>query len=180
MSKAKLKKHLMMLPKERIVNIVLELYDARKEAKEFLDFYLEPNEDKKLEEYKAIIREEFFPKRRIEPQCRFTVCRKAISDFKKLKPHPMCIADLMLYYIECGVEMTVMYGDMWEQFYTALENNFDKAMAYICQNGYGEPFRERIERMLHEAEHCGWGFPDTLWDMYYEHMQSNGYDVDIS
>lgn len=45
MSKAKLKKHLLSLTKEQITDIVLELYDARKEAKEYLEFYLEPNCD---------------------------------------------------------------------------------------------------------------------------------------
>ena len=82
MSKAQLKKNLMALTKEQVIDVVLELYDARKEAKEYLDFYLNPNDDAKLEEYKKIIYNEFFPKRG-EPKCRFSVCRKAISDFKK-------------------------------------------------------------------------------------------------
>ena len=34
MSKAKLKKHLLSLTKEQITDIVLELYDARKEEKD--------------------------------------------------------------------------------------------------------------------------------------------------
>lgn len=63
MSKAQLKKHLSALTKEQIIEVILELYDARKEAKEYLEFYLNPNEDEKLEEYKRIIRDEFFPKR---------------------------------------------------------------------------------------------------------------------
>lgn len=42
MSKAKLKKHLLSLTKEQITDIVLELYDARKEAKDYLEFYLLP------------------------------------------------------------------------------------------------------------------------------------------
>lgn len=41
MSKAKLKKHLLSLTKEQITDIVLELYDAHKEAKDYLEFYLE-------------------------------------------------------------------------------------------------------------------------------------------
>ena len=140
----------------------------RKEAKEYLEFYLNPNEDLKLEEYKRIIHDEFFPKRG-EPKCRFNICRKAISDFKKLKPHPVCLADLMLYYIEMGCEMTSMYGDMWEQYYITLETNFGKAMELIAKLGYTEQFGERIERMLKSVEDCGWGFPDTLYDVYYEH-----------
>ena len=43
MSKAKLKKHLLSLTKEQITDIVLELYDARKEAKDYLEFYLAPD-----------------------------------------------------------------------------------------------------------------------------------------
>ena len=52
MSKVQLKKHLSALNKEQIIEVMLELYDARKEAKEYLEFYLNPNEDEKLEEYK--------------------------------------------------------------------------------------------------------------------------------
>ncbi len=50
MTKAQLKKHLQKLPKEQVIEVILELYDARKEAKEYLDFYTNPNEDAKLEE----------------------------------------------------------------------------------------------------------------------------------
>ena len=39
MSKAQLKRHLTKLTKEQVIDVVLELYDARKEAKEYLEFY---------------------------------------------------------------------------------------------------------------------------------------------
>ena len=101
MSKATVKKILMSMPKEEIIGMVLEMYDARKEAKEYLEFYANPDEDAKLEEYKKIITEEFYPSRgRQEPKTRFSVCRKAVSDYKKLKPSPDKLADLMLYYVE--------------------------------------------------------------------------------
>ena len=53
----------MSMPKEEIIGMVLEMYDARKEAKEYLEFYANPDEDGKLEEYKKIITEEFYPSR---------------------------------------------------------------------------------------------------------------------
>lgn len=34
----------MSMDKSEIIKMVLELYSARKEAKEYLDFYAEPNE----------------------------------------------------------------------------------------------------------------------------------------
>lgn len=88
MSKSTIKKLLKSMTKDEIITMVLELYSARKEAKDYLEFYAEPDEQGKLEEYKDIIREEFYPKRNRDPQMRFSVCRKAVSDFKKLTPLP--------------------------------------------------------------------------------------------
>ena len=70
MSKSTIKKLLQSMTKEDIIEMVLELYSARKEAKEYLEFYASPDEKGKLEEYKSIIREEFYPKKRREPQTR--------------------------------------------------------------------------------------------------------------
>ena len=103
------------------------MYDARKEAKEYLEFYANPDEDGKLEEYKKIITEEFYPaKSNKDPKTRFSVCRKAVSDYKKLKPSADKLADLMLCYVENACQFTYDYGDMWEQYYTYVENNFEK------------------------------------------------------
>ena len=99
----------MSMDKSEIIKMVLELYSARKEAKEYLDFYAEPNEGQKLEEYKHIIREEFYPSRNREPKTRFSVCRKALSDFKKLKPSEDSVAELMVFYMEtCGSNSMIL------------------------------------------------------------------------
>ena len=63
MSRAKLKKYLQTLPKEQVIEVILELYDARKEAKDYLEFYLTPDSNAELEKCKKIIRQEFFPPR---------------------------------------------------------------------------------------------------------------------
>jgi len=49
----------MSMSKEDIIGMVLEMYDARNAAKEYLEFYANPDEDGKLKEYKKIITEEF-------------------------------------------------------------------------------------------------------------------------
>ena len=64
MSKTTIKKLLQSMTKAEIIEMVLELYSARKEAKEYLEYYACPDENEKLEEYKSIIREEFYPKKR--------------------------------------------------------------------------------------------------------------------
>lgn len=64
MSKTTVKKTLIAMSKEEIIDMVLAMYDARKEAKEYLEFYTNPDEDGKLEEYKKIITEEFYPSKK--------------------------------------------------------------------------------------------------------------------
>lgn len=63
----------------------------------------------------------------------------------------------MLFYIEQGCEYTMTFGDMWEQYYVTLENNFEKAMEFISLHGLLPNYNERIERMLNATD-CGWGF----------------------
>lgn len=172
MSKATVKKILMSMPKEDIIGMVLEMYDARKEAKEYLEFYVNPDEDGKLEEYKKIIVEEFYPTKGKNPvgKTRFAICRKAVSDYKKLKPSADKLADLMLCYVENACRFTYDYGDMWEQYYTSVENNFDKTMAFIAKNNMLEHFKPRLKQCVEWASPCGWGFADTIADIYYEYF----------
>ncbi len=105
MSKAKLKKHLSALSKEQVVDIMLQLYDASKEANSWLEFYLEPNSDAELEKYKKAIRSQFYGRNDWPKDPSFRECNKLITSFQKLIPDPNAIADLMLYYVEHGVAL---------------------------------------------------------------------------
>ena len=131
-----------------------------------------PNDKEKLEHYKAIIINEFFPKRG-EEKMRFSVCRKAVSEFKSLDPLPEFLADLMLCIPECASEIADNYGDLWEQFYDATENNFEAAMKYINKHGLQSVFQKRIDQILHNCESSGWGFPDAMWDIYYDYSDKD-------
>lgn len=163
MSKAKVKAFLQGMDKSEIIKVVLELYSARKEAKEYLDFLVDPNEEAKLEEYKHIIKEEFYPDNpRREPKTRFSVCRKAISDFKKLGASPQNIAELMVFYMENACEFTYEFGDMWEQYYDSVETNFQKTCQYLVANGLFEQFEKRLEQCVKWSSACGWGFGDSI------------------
>lgn len=173
MSKSKLKSILMSMDRERIIKLVLELYSARKEAQEYLDFYTEPDEYSKLNEYKHIIKEEFYPSRNSEPKTRFSVCRKAVSDFKKLKPSANTLADLMVFYMETVCRFTYDYGDMWEQFYISVEGNFNKTLNHLVLTNLWDKYDLRIRQCLRWADSSGWGFSDALNEMYEEHRKQN-------
>lgn len=167
MSKSTIKKLLKSMTKDEIITMVLELYSARKEAKDYLEFYAEPDEQGKLEEYKDIIREEFYPKRNREPKMRFSVCRKAVSDFKKLKPSVDSLAELMVSYMEWAIQATYDYGDLWEQYYDSVEGNFSKTINYIVDNGLWSKYDSRLQQCVKWSSHSGYGFGDTIADIYW-------------
>lgn len=168
MSKTTIKKLLQSMSKEEIIEMVIEMYDARKEAKEFLEYYANPNENGKLEAYKKIIRAEFYPEGHREPKTRFTVCRKAIADFKKLKPSADALSELMLSYMEYAIKFTYDFGDMWEQYYDSVEGNFEKTVQFIAKNNLWEKYDKRLLQCVEWASGCGYGFADIIADTYEE------------
>lgn len=173
MSKSKLKAVLRTMEKEDLIFMVMELYDARKEAKEYLDFYAEPNEAAKLEEYKQIIINEFFPQGSKEARCRLSICRKAISNFIKLKVSPEVVADLMLCYAENGCKYIYEYWNKSEQFYRSLANNFDKTLLFIMENDLLGQFEFRIRQCLQWADGGGYNFFNVLQYSFQERTGKN-------
>ena len=169
MSKPQLKRHLQSLTQKQIIDVILQLYDAKKEAQEWLDYYLQPNESAKLEQFKKIINDEFYPSGRKEPKTRFSVCRKAISDFKKLHPRDEYVAELMAFYVETGCRFTYDFGDMWEQYYDSMTRNFAAMMKFLNTHNLIVRFQSNLNNILRYVENCGWGFEDDIKDIYYEY-----------
>ena len=169
MSKAKLKKHMLSMTKEQVVDVMLELYSSSKEAKSWLEFYIEPDVKKELEKYKKAIRNQFFSWKGYPKDPSFRECNNLVSSFMKLYPDPHTTADLMLYYVEQGCELTRQFGDYDAPFYRAVENNFNKAMKFISEYNLDVELYPRIKRMIDSVDCLGYGFQDNLWEIYRDH-----------
>jgi hypothetical protein len=170
MSKVALKKHLQSLTKEQLIETVIEMYDNIKPAKEYLEFFLNPNEKEMFEKYKDIIVKEFYPTGKYsEPKTRFSVAKKAIAEFRTLKPSPELLGDLMLILPEMVCKFTSEYGDMWEQYYDSAYTNFKNALIYLQKNNLLENFKLRCEDCVKYASPCGYGFADDIADIFYQY-----------
>ena len=98
MSKARLKKTLNSLSKEQIIEIVTEMYDARKEAKEYLEYWLEPDSDKELERREVMIKRLFFTTSdRPRKLPSVTDIKKVVKDFTTICFDSEKTALLLLY-----------------------------------------------------------------------------------
>lgn len=170
MSKPALKKELSKLSKEQLITHILDLYEKNKAVKEFYNHYLNPSNEKELaKKYKKIIRNEFNVE---NPMCsgeKFSVAKRAISDFKSLHPSPELLADVMLYLPESACELTHCYGDFSEQFYIATYNNYKTALEFLARHDLLDSFKNRSEQCVEWASSCGYGFGDDMDDAFYEY-----------
>jgi hypothetical protein len=166
MGKRDLKKELAEYDKKMLIGLISELYDKNKSVREYLDYYLAPNEKTSFETFKIKVREAFYPKRGFG--FKLAVGKKVISDFRKLNPTKESLIDLMLYYVECGVEFTNDYGDINENYYLSLERTFRDALSLVDKHLLHDTFKDRALNILGESENIGWGFHDTLVSFYFE------------
>ena len=90
--------------------------------------------------------------------------RKAISDYKKATHDPVGTLELMVYYVECGNQFTVDYGDIDEAFYESLDAMFTQVVKTLQKSDEKtvERFLPRLEGIVRQAHGIGWGYYDTI------------------
>ena len=172
MSKSQVKKLLSSMSKEEVINVVMELYDARKESRDYLDYYANPNEKGELEKFKKVVLKEFDDDISRNPKCRFSVCRKALSDFKKLAPSSDTLAEAMVFYVERVYEFSFNAGDLWEQYYDSAISNFRSTLRFLIKNNMLESMIPRIVQIMAWSWPCGYGFHDETGDIFCELVPS--------
>ncbi len=148
MSKIKLQKYLANFSKEEIIEIILNLYDARAEAKDYLEFFLNPNEQKRMDKVKSIIYKEFF-KTRGYPRTRITVCRKAIKDFISLGASHEAQAEVIFFYFDLVIQYLQENHFIKPTHIKALEIYLNDAQniitTYRLQDRYAQRARKNLE-----------------------------------
>lgn len=97
---------------------------------------------------------------------RASVARKAISDYKKISCSNTGLADIMLTFVESGVWCTKEYGDIDETFYCSMESMYESAIKFISKGGLSKEFNDRFFDIVEDTTNMGWGFHDTLSDIY--------------
>lgn len=170
MSKPALKKELNRLTKEQLIEQILDLYDKNKAVKEFYDFYLNPRNEKELSaKYKKIIIKGFDVARPERSGLKYSIAKRAISDFRDLQPSPEALADVMLTLPECACEFTYSYGDMDEAFYNGAYNNFAATLKFMDKHDLLDQFKLRAEQCVKWATVCGYGFSDEIAQVFYDY-----------
>jgi len=159
-----IKRELNKLDKNKLVELIADLYKKNKSVKEFFAFYINPNENELYKKYRDKVYEAFYPKRGFGLKLKDG--KQAISEFKKLGGSLNLLADLMLCYVETGVEFTNDYGDIDENYYLSIERMYIQALSLMSKEDLLDKFAERVKKAMIDASNIGWGFSDSMAEIY--------------
>ncbi len=158
MSKAQLKKTLASMDVPSITEMLCELYDARPEAKEYLEFWLNPDLKAELEKYKVKVHRLFFTtsgKPRKRPT--ITSIKKELKYFSSLCFDPEIMAQLYIYLCEIDIQWLREKRNPATSIKSA-QGNLEMCRKYIEASGLEENFAIKLERLeddLKEEEKRG-------------------------
>ncbi|MFD0961595.1 DUF6155 family protein [Paenibacillus chungangensis] len=169
-----IKKALKQYEKDALITMLVDCYKSSKDVKNYIHVLLHP-EDATQELYENArkqIENEFFPLKGYG-KLRLAKAKSAISEFKKLSNDELRTLDLMIYYVEQGVDFTVTYGDISEAFYSSMESMYTSVLNKIGDSVSKRAlFNARLLKIVNDTDGIGWGFHDYLAGEYYEWASS--------
>ncbi|HEY5583179.1 MAG TPA: DUF6155 family protein [Ruminiclostridium sp.] len=170
--------------REALMDLLTDSYKAIPQLKEYITAKYAGQDTMKqiFETYKNKVHDVFFPEN-MKAQFKIGEARKAVSDFKKLCTDEIFVIDMMLYYVEMGVEFTNTYGDISESFYSSVENMYQSVIDSINKHKDSEIFNMlswRLKAVVDDTSGIGWGFHDSLSDTHYEIKWLDIEDIDTN
>ena len=146
--------------------ILQDLYGFSAENKAFFHsrFLSDQDGNEYLEPYKARIREAVCPEGHWHI-IQLSDGRKAISEFKKANGKLSDILSLMLYYVKCGNDYTLKFGDIDAPFYDSMVSMFSRLVKTLIKQEdetLVSEFMPLLEAEFKRVEWTGWGYGDGL------------------
>ena len=155
--------------KKHLMDLLCDLYCLSSNNKDFFHTRFSIGEDP-LSPYKLIIQNAIHPYLEDNESLDIERANDAISQYSKAVDNPSGEADLRIFYVECGNNFTLSYGDIDEDFYDSLLEMYDYAIETVLELPVKEQnaFKTRLYEIMKSASGIGWGYYDGLCDLYYK------------
>jgi len=152
-----------------LIQLIASLYGLSKGNRDFLHARFSIGDDP-IGPYKKVIEDCMYPDVFRNKPIQISTAKKAINEYSKAVGDAKGEAELMTYFVECGNQLTVEYGDIGEGFYNALLRMYARAINKVLSLPDEEQreFRERLRTIMVTSNKIGWGYHDGLCEQYYE------------
>ncbi|WP_415874784.1 DUF6155 family protein [Clostridium sp.] len=144
----KLREYIDSLDEDVLKLQVIDMYRIFPEVKRYYDLKINPDLERKLlEQYKMLIKKKFyFYKGKVK--VRYADISKIIREFNDKATMPDNVVELMLYYIDLGIELANTYGMAEEEFYINVEATFLKALKHISKYDLKDTFKDKVKSIV--------------------------------
>ncbi|TWJ18927.1 hypothetical protein [Geobacter argillaceus] len=152
-----------------LIGLISDLYAYSTPNKNFLHARFSLGSDS-LKPYKKIIEDALFPDVMSNDDVEIATAKKAISDYGKAVGDPKGMLELMVHFVECGASFSLDVGYDDEHFFASLERMYEKAVKLLLtlDEAIIDDYYDRFEDLVISTQDIGWGFHDTLGDIFYE------------
>ncbi len=156
---------------KQLYGLIQDLYQFSPENREFFHarFFSRgrPSHDA-LEPYMDRIRIAVSPSEPWKQDVKLSAGRKAIRDFKKANGDISATLELMLYYVRCGNDFTLEFGDIDGPFYDSLVSMFGSIVTTLIRQDEPSLTHKFAPKLIAEFERIdgkmGWGYAEGLRD----------------
>ena len=158
----------------QLLGLLQDLYRFSEHNASFMHarFLSEHTQTDHLAVYKKRIQQAVNPNQPWNQGIHLAEGRKAISDFKKANGNIRNTLILMVYYVKCGNDFTLEFGDIDEAFYNSLGSMFYKIIQILIAQNDKDLVAEwlpMLEAEFHRIDGTvGWNYPDELSDYLAE------------
>lgn len=163
---------------QELLQLIRDVYALRPEVKDFIHArFLRAKAN--VAPYKKTIHQSLYPDVIHGEDMDLARGRKAISDYKKATHDPVGTLELMVYYVECGNQFTVDYGDIDAGFYESLESMFTQVVKMLQKSDQDtiDRFLPRLEGIVRQAHGIGWGYYDAIAETLEETFPQCAYAI---
>ena len=156
--------------KAQLMVLIRDLYGLNKPNADFLHARLlgDANGAQSLEPYKRRIREAVSPEEPWKQYVSLSAGRKAISEYRKANGDARGLLELMLYYVRCGNDFTLEFGDIDEPFYNSMCSMVDQFCKLLIKQEDPNLANEFVAQLEVEFQRIdgrmGWGYADEIRD----------------
>jgi len=153
--------------KDQLIGLIQDLHKLSTTNADFIHARLLGNDAAQSPAlYKKRIKQAISPAQPWKQDVQLREGRKAISDYKKASGDVRGILSLMVYYLQCGNDFTLEFGDIDEPFYNSLCSILDQVKKQLIAEDNHQLAAEFIPLLEHEFQRIdgqmGWGYPDEF------------------
>jgi len=153
----------------QFLELVGDLYRLSENNKEFFHARFSLSENP-LEPYKRLIQDAIHPYIEDNETLDIGRAEDAIVRYSKAIDDVKGETELMVFFVECGNNFTLSYGDIDDEFYDSVLLMYEKAIQNVTELPTEEQkvFKERLHEIMDSASGIGWGYHDGLRELYFE------------